>query len=79
VQAELPDTEGFAAASRHVSPETVAQFVSCGPSAERHLQAIDDYVRAGFDHIILTQIGPNQDQFLEFFERELASRLRKAS
>lgn len=32
VMAELPDTEGFAAASKHVSPETVAQSVSCGPS-----------------------------------------------
>jgi hypothetical protein len=62
-----------------VTPEAVAQLVSCGPSAERHLQAIDDYVRAGFDHIILTQIGPNQDRFLEFFERELASKLRKPS
>jgi G6PDH family F420-dependent oxidoreductase len=79
VMAELPDTEGFAAASRHVSPETVAQFVSCGPSAERHLQAIDHYIQAGYDHIILTQIGPNQDGFLEFFERELASCLRKTA
>jgi hypothetical protein len=77
--AELSDTEGFAAASRHVSLETVAQFVSCGPSAERHLQAIDHYIQAGYDHIILTQIGPNQDGFLEFFERELASCLRKTA
>lgn len=76
VMAELPDTQGFAAASRHVSPETVAQKVSCGPSAERHLQAIDRYIQAGYDHIILTQIGPNQEEFLEFFERELAPHLR---
>ena len=50
-----------------------------GPKDGRHLEAIDHYVRAGYDHIILTQIGPNQDRFLEFFERELASRLRKPS
>jgi hypothetical protein len=60
-----------------VSPETLAQQVSCGPSAERHLQAIDRYIQAGYDHIILTQIGPDQDGFLEFFERELAPNLRK--
>jgi hypothetical protein len=75
--AELPDTESFAAASRHVSPETVAQKVSCGPSADHHVQAIDRYVQAGYDHIILVQIGLNQDEFLEFFERELAPNLRK--
>jgi G6PDH family F420-dependent oxidoreductase len=79
VQAELPDTDSFAAATRHVTPEAVAQLVSCGPSAERHLQAIDRYMQAGYDHIILVQIGPNQDGFLEFFERELAPKLRKPS
>jgi G6PDH family F420-dependent oxidoreductase len=76
VMAELPDTDSFASATRHVSPETLAQQVSCGPSAERHLQAIDRYIQAGYDHIILVQIGPNQDEFLEFFERELAPNLR---
>jgi G6PDH family F420-dependent oxidoreductase len=79
VMAELPDTESFAAASKHVSPEIVAQFVSCGPSSDRHLEAVNRYIRAGYDHIILVQIGPDQDRFLEFFERELASALRQAA
>jgi G6PDH family F420-dependent oxidoreductase len=79
VMAELPDTDSFASASRHVSLEMVAQLVSCGPSAERHLQAIDRYMQAGYDHIILVQIGPSQDGFIEFFERELASSLRKTA
>jgi hypothetical protein len=79
--AELPDTEGFAAASKHVSSETVSQLISCGPSAEHHLQAIERYVTAGYDHIVLVQIGPEQDGFIEFFERELAPALahRKAA
>ena len=76
VQAELPDTEGFAAASRHISEEAVARMVSCGPSADRHLEAIDRYREAGFDHIILVQIGPDQESFCDFFERELAPALR---
>jgi G6PDH family F420-dependent oxidoreductase len=76
VQAELPDTEGFAAASKHVSPKTVAQTVSCGPSPERHLEAIDRFVQAGYDHIILLQVGPDQDSFFDFFERALAPALR---
>jgi hypothetical protein len=76
--------EGFAAASKRVSPETVAEHISCGPSAERHLAAIDRFVQAGFDHIILTQVGPEQDAFIDFFERSCArrspgGRRRKAS
>jgi len=77
VQAELPDTRGFEAATKHVTPEMVAQQVSCGPSAEAHLQAIGKYVEAGYDHIILTQIGPQQAEFIAFFERELAPALRR--
>jgi G6PDH family F420-dependent oxidoreductase len=76
VMAELPDTEGFAAASRHVTPDTVAQLVSCGPSPDRHLRAIDRFVRAGYDHIILVQVGPQQDAFIDFFEHDLAPALR---
>jgi G6PDH family F420-dependent oxidoreductase len=81
VMAELPDTQGFAAASKSVSPAAVAELVSCGPSAEQHLQSIDRYVQAGFDHIILVQIGPEQEAFIEFFERHLAPALgqRKAA
>jgi G6PDH family F420-dependent oxidoreductase len=76
VQAELPDTEGFAAATKTVSPEAVTEVVSCGPSPERHLEAIDRYVQAGYDHIILVQIGPDQEGFFDLFERTLAPALR---
>jgi G6PDH family F420-dependent oxidoreductase len=76
VMAELPHDGSFAAASRQISAEVVAQFVSCGPSAERHLEAINRYVQAGYDHIILLQVGPDQEYFFDFFERELAPALR---
>ena len=77
VMAELPDTAGFAAASQSVSPAAIAEKVTCGPSPEHHLEAIERYVKAGFDHIILTQVGPEQAAFIEFFERRLAPALRQ--
>jgi G6PDH family F420-dependent oxidoreductase len=76
VLAELPHDEAFAAASEHVSVDAVADAVSCGPSADRHLEAIDTYIKMGCDHIILTQIGPDQDFFFEMFENKLAPALR---
>lgn len=76
VMAELPDTDAFAAATRHVSPEAVAEVVSCGPAPDRHLEAIDRFIQAGYDHLILLQVGPDQDGFLDLFERELAPALR---
>jgi hypothetical protein len=74
--AELPDTDGFAAASKAITPEAVAEQISCGPSPDHHLAAIERYAEAGFDHIILVQIGPKQEEFIAFFERHLAPALR---
>jgi G6PDH family F420-dependent oxidoreductase len=76
VLAELPHDEAFAAASEHVSVETIGEEISCGPSADRHLEAIHEFTAIGCDHIILTQIGPDQDFFFELFERKLAPALR---
>jgi hypothetical protein len=77
VQAELPNTKGFDAASKHISPQVVAQKISCGPSVDQHLEAIRNFIKAGFDHIILVQIGPEQGYFFDLFERELGPALRK--
>jgi G6PDH family F420-dependent oxidoreductase len=71
VMPELPDPETFDAASSHITQEDVAEEVSLGPSPEPHLKAIRAYIDAGYDHLILTQIGPEQDAFFDFFEREL--------
>lgn len=81
VMAELPDPEGFAAASKSVTQDDIAKTVNCGPAADVHLKAIGKYVTAGFDHIILTQVGPQQAEFIAFFEKELAPALqsRKAA
>jgi G6PDH family F420-dependent oxidoreductase len=76
VLAELPHDEAFAAAAEHISVETVGKEISCGPSADRHLEAIHEFTAIGCDHIILTQIGPDQDFFFELFERKLAPALR---
>ncbi|MDC7790012.1 TIGR03557 family F420-dependent LLM class oxidoreductase [Rhodoplanes sp. TEM] len=77
VMAELPDTEGFAAASASVTPDDIAKVVSCGPSIEAHVKAIGKYVDAGFDHVVITQIGPRQQEFCEVFRRELAPALKE--
>lgn len=73
---ELPDTAGFAGASKFIPPEEIEKAIPCGPSLEKHMAQIDKFVAAGHDHIILLQIGPDQDSFISFFEKELAPALR---
>jgi G6PDH family F420-dependent oxidoreductase len=76
VLAELPHDEAFEAASKHISAETIAEEISCGPSADQHLKAVTEYVALGCDHIVLNQIGPDQDFFFKFFAEKLEPALR---
>jgi coenzyme F420-dependent glucose-6-phosphate dehydrogenase len=50
--------------------------VVCGPDPERHLAAIEAYLDAGYDHVFVHQIGPDQDDFIDFYEREILPVLR---
>lgn len=70
--ADLPDPSNLAATRELATPQAVARAISCGPSAERHLEAIGRYIDAGFGHIILARIRPDQESLFRLFERELA-------
>jgi G6PDH family F420-dependent oxidoreductase len=68
---ELRLPSHFEAAARMVDEDDVAESVVCGPDPERHLAAIDEFVRAGYDHVYVHQVGPDQEGFLRFYEREI--------
>lgn len=77
VLSDLALPAGFEAATRHVHAEDLADSMPMGPDVERHLEAIQEHVDAGYDHIVLSQVGPDQEGFFRFFEKELAPRLRQ--
>ena len=65
VNADLPTTAGFAAASQFVRPEDVAESIPCGPDLDEIVDAVSEYWKAGFTDIALVQIGDEaQDRFL---------------
>lgn len=51
--------------------EDIAKSVVCDPDAERHRAAIQEYIDAGYDHVYIHQVGPDQDGFFDFYEREV--------
>jgi G6PDH family F420-dependent oxidoreductase len=77
VMPELPTPASFEAAVAHIRPEDVSGQVACGPDPERHVQAVRKYADAGFDHLVLVGVGPDQAGFLRFWKEELEPRLRK--
>ena len=74
---ELPNPVNFAAASKTVREEDVAESIPCGPDPESHVQAIKKFVDAGFQHIALLQAGADQEGFIRFWSEELKPRLEK--
>ncbi|CAM5596632.1 LLM class F420-dependent oxidoreductase [Kitasatospora aureofaciens] len=79
VNAELPGTAGFAAASRFVRPEDVAEAIPCGDRVEDFVEAVRPFVDAGFGEVALVQVGgDSQPAFLDWAEETLLPALRKA-
>jgi G6PDH family F420-dependent oxidoreductase len=72
---ELPLPSHFEQAAATVREDDVAREIVCGPDPEAHLDQIRAYRDAGFDHIYIHQIGPDQEGFFGFYQRELAPRL----
>jgi G6PDH family F420-dependent oxidoreductase len=68
----------FAAASAAITPERSTKGVPIGPDPEPYVRAMKECVDAGFDHIALHQIGPDQDGFLAFWRTELRPALERA-
>ncbi len=73
---ELPLPAHFEEATELVDEEAIAENVVCGPDPERHLAAIREYLDAGYDHVYVHQVGPDQDAFFEFYERSVLPALR---
>jgi G6PDH family F420-dependent oxidoreductase len=79
VNAELPGTAGFAAATQFVRPEDVAENIPCGPNVGPIVDAVAEFRDAGFTDLALVQIGgDHQADFLDFAKGELLPALREA-
>lgn len=77
VNAELPTTAGFAAASQFVRPEDVADSIACGPDLDELAESVQPFLDAGFTDIALVQVGDEgQERFLAEAAGPLLERLR---
>jgi coenzyme F420-dependent glucose-6-phosphate dehydrogenase len=75
INQELPRPSDFAAVAESVTEEMATEDVPCGPDPAPVLEAIEAWVDAGFDRIAIHQVGPDQEGFFRFWERELRPRL----
>jgi G6PDH family F420-dependent oxidoreductase len=79
VNADLPGTAGFDAASQFVREEDVAESIPCGDDVGAVIEAAQAYADAGFTQLALVQIGGDQQEpYLEWAQRDLMPAWREA-
>ncbi|MEA2900482.1 MAG: hypothetical protein QOH36_369 [Actinomycetota bacterium] len=75
---ELPLPAHFQQASKNVTPDQIEESIVCGPDAGPIRDKIQEYADAGFTHVYLHQVGPDQEGFLRFAEQDLLPQLQRA-
>ena len=74
---ELPNPAQFTDLVKIVTEEQVAEAIPCGPDPDVHIERIEAYLDAGYDHVYLHQVGPDQAGFIDFARREILPALAK--
>jgi G6PDH family F420-dependent oxidoreductase len=72
----LPQPAHFEQATQLVTEDQIGESIACGPDPERHLEFIRRFAEAGYDHVFVHQVGPDQDGFFDFYEREVLPQVR---
>jgi coenzyme F420-dependent glucose-6-phosphate dehydrogenase len=73
---ELPLPAHFEAAAELVNEDTIGESMVCGPDPKDHVEALQEYADAGYEHVCVHQVGPDQEGFMHFYKREVFPRLR---
>jgi G6PDH family F420-dependent oxidoreductase len=75
----LPSPAHFEQASQLVTPEMIGDSMPCGPDVDEHVEKLRAYEEAGYDELYVSQIGPNQDAFFEFYSGKVLPALRRSA
>jgi G6PDH family F420-dependent oxidoreductase len=65
----LPTPKHFEQASSLVTPDMLP--MACGSDPKPFVASVQSYLEAGFDEIYINQIGPEQEQFFRFWDKEI--------
>lgn len=68
---ELRTVAHFEQAVEMVTPDMATEDMALGPDPRAHIEAIQRYIDAGFDHVYIHQIGADQEGFFDFYRREI--------
>jgi G6PDH family F420-dependent oxidoreductase len=76
---ELPLPRHFEQAAEMVTRDQLEKVVVCGPDPERHIETIRRFEDAGYDHVVIHQVGPQQEGGLRFLAERVLPELSRAA
>ena len=76
---ELALPKHFEEVAELVTEDGVTEQIICGPDPAKHFDAIRTFADAGYDHVCVHQVGPDQEGFIRFYEREIIPELTRAA
>ncbi len=77
VQAELPNPVNFAAATKNVAPQDLAESIPAGNDVQKFAQSIRQFTDIGVINLALAYPGRDLDGFMKFWREELRPALTR--
>lgn len=71
---ELAIPTYFEQAAELVTNDKIKEAMPCGPDVDRIIDEIDAFTKAGFTHVYVHQVGPDQRAFIEMAKTKLVPR-----
>lgn len=75
-RSDIATPEVFADVTKTATEEDIAKNIPCGPNLDPVIKQVQEFVKAGFDHIYFHQVGKNQMEFLRVYADELLPAIR---
>lgn len=75
-QWEIKTWEQFDEMAKLVTPDQVAKSIVCGADPQKVIEQIQQFADAGFTHVFIHNVGPKQEEFLQWASREIVPRFQ---
>jgi coenzyme F420-dependent glucose-6-phosphate dehydrogenase len=67
----------FREVAAFVSEDYVSELIVCGPDPAPHIEKFRSFAEAGYTHVCVHQVTPDQEGFFRFYEREVLPQLSR--
>ncbi len=67
----MPSSKCFEELAKMRDPGSEIKGITYGNNPQDHIDEINEFIDAGYDHIFIHQLGPHQEEFINFYKEEV--------